>query len=404
MTRERTCKLALEDGLVLTGTGFGADGTAEGEVVFNTSMTGYQEVLTDPSYAGQIVTMTYPLIGNYGVNAEDVESRTRRVQVRGFVIRELSPVVSSFRSQRPLADYLAEAGIVGLTGVDTRALTRHIRLAGAMNGVMSTEILGDVELVRRAAALPPMKGMDLVKVVTPAEAYDWPEGYVSDFAQAHRDHGDRIFRVVAVDCGAKVNILRNLVECGCNVSVVPATASADEILQRKPEGVFVSNGPGDPAAVTYTIEMLRGLIGKVPLFGICLGHQMLGLALGAETYKLKFGHRGANQPVRNEATGKVEITSQNHGFAVDAESLAATGATITHVNLNDQTVEGFTHPGEALFSVQYHPEASPGPHDATYLFDCFRDMMETGAAPTAEQMHAAQQTLARAGRPRTRNP
>lgn len=397
MAQTKTCKLALADGLVFTGICFGADGTAEGEVVFNTGMSGYQEVLTDPSYCGQIVTMTYPLIGNYGINAEDVESNNKRVQVRGFVIKELAPIASNFRSDRTLEEYLAEAGIMGITGVDTRALTRHIREAGATNGVMSTEILDDEELVKRAAALPSMAGQDLVKNVSPAEAYDWADGYESEFAQAHRDHGKKVYNVTAIDCGAKMNILRNLVECGCNVRVVPATATADEILSAKPDGVFVSNGPGDPAAVTYTIETLKGLIGKVPIFGICLGHQILACALGAKTYKLKFGHRGCNQPVRNEATGKVEITSQNHGFAVDADSLRATGAAVTHMNLNDNTVEGFTHADKALFSVQYHPEASPGPHDATYLFDCFRDMMESGSAPTARQMHAAQEKLAKAG-------
>jgi len=397
MTQRKTCKLALEDGFVLTGTGFGAEGPAEGEVVFNTGMTGYQEVLTDPSYAGQIVTMTYPLIGNYGINDEDVESHDRKVQVAGFVIKELSPVVSNFRARRTLGDYLAEAGICGLADVDTRALTRHIRLAGAMNGVMSTDCLDDAELVRRAKALPGMKGADLVKVVEPDAPYEWKHGYDSEFAQAHRDHGKRVFRVVAIDCGAKMNILRNLVECGCDVSVVPAHTTAEAILERKPEGVFVSNGPGDPEAVTYTIETLKGLVGRAPIFGICLGHQLLCWALGGRTYKLKFGHRGCNQPVRNEATGKVEITSQNHGFAAEAASLARTGAQITHVNLNDRTVEGFTHAEKAIFSVQYHPEASPGPHDATYLFDCFRDMMASGAAPTAEQMHAAQQKLAQAG-------
>jgi len=402
MLQAKPCKLALADGTVFTGAGFGAEGTGGGEVVFNTCMAGYQEALTDPSYAGQIVTMTYPLIGNYGVNEEDVESRNRRVQVAGFVVKEVSPIVSNFRAGKSLQQYLAEAGVMGLTGVDTRALTRHIRLAGAMNGVMSTEILDDAELVRRAQELPSMAGLDLVRAVTPAEGYRWDEGYAGRFAQAHRDHGRRVFEVVAVDCGAKMNILRNLVECGCRVQVVPATASAEDILDRRPEGVFVSNGPGDPAAVTYAVETLRRLIGRVPIFGICLGHQLLTLALGGTTYKLKFGHRGANQPVRNQATGKVEITSQNHGFAADEASLTATGAVITHVNLNDNTVEGFTHPDRALFSVQYHPEASPGPHDATYLFDCFRDMMASGAAPTAEQMHAAQEKLAKAvhgGRP-----
>ncbi len=394
MPQVKPCKLALEDGFVLTGASFGHIGTAAGEVVFNTSMSGYQEVLTDPSYAGQIVTMTYPLIGNYGVNSEDIESYSRKVHLRGFVIRELSPVVSNFRSEQSLAEYLASAGVMGITGVDTRALTRHIRTAGAMNGVVSTEILDDVELVRQAAAIPSMIGQDLVRLVTPSDAYEWVEGYNSGFSQASRRCGGKTYNVVAIDCGAKMNIFRNLVECGCNVTAVPASARSDEILERKPDGVFVSNGPGDPEAVTYTVETLGGLIGKVPIFGICLGHQMLALALGAKTYKLKFGHRGANQPVRNQATGKVEITSQNHGFAVDAESLQPTGAIISHVNLNDNTVEGFSHSDKCLFSVQYHPEASPGPHDATYLFDCFRDMMETGIAPTAEQMHAAQQRLA----------
>jgi carbamoyl-phosphate synthase small subunit len=393
------CKLALQDGTVLTGASFGAPGTAEGEVVFNTGMSGYQEVLTDPSYTGQIVTMTYPLIGNYGVNAEDVESYDRKVQVRGFVVKELSPLVSNFRADQTLEQYLAAAGIGGIADVDTRALTRHLRTVGALNGVMSAEILDDRKLVDRARAMPAMLGLDLVKVVTPARAYDWLEGYISPFAQEHRDHGSRTFRVVAIDCGAKVSILRNLVECGCRVKVVPATASAEDILACKPEGVFVSNGPGDPDPVTYTIRTLQGLIGKVPIFGICLGHQLLALALGAKTYKLKFGHRGCNQPVRNEATGKVEITSQNHGFAVEGEPLKATGADVTHMNLNDQTIEGFTHADKAIFSVQYHPEASPGPHDATYLFDCFRGMMETGQAPTAQQMHAAQEKLAKAGIP-----
>ena len=399
MLQGKPCKLALEDGMVLIGESFGCDGTAVGEVVFNTSMTGYQEVLTDPSYAGQMVTMTYPLIGNCGINSEDVESHNRRVHLRGFIVKELSPIVSNFRSEQTLDEYLAAERVMGITGVDTRALTRRIRMAGAMNGIMSTEILDDVELVRRAVEIPPMSGLDMVREVTPADAYDWTSGYESKFSQPSQkpgNNGEKKYNVVAIDCGAKMNILRNLVEHGCNVTVVPATAATDEILQRKPDGIFVSNGPGDPAAVTYTIETLRGLIGKVPLFGICLGHQMLALALGAKTYKLKFGHRGVNQPVRNEATGKVEITSQNHGFAVDAESLPPTGATISHVNLNDNTVEGFSHADKALFSVQYHPEASPGPHDATYLFDCFNDMMKTGISPTPEQMHAAQQRLAEA--------
>ena len=391
------CKLALEDGFILSGGSFGAEGTSEGEVVFNTAMSGYQEVLTDPSYAGQIVTMTYPLIGNYGVNPEDIESYDKKIQVRGFVVKEPSPVGSNFRSTQSLSDFLAAEGICGLSGVDTRALTRHIRLSGAMNGVMSTEVLDDEELVHRAKALPHMLGMDLVKHVTPAEPYDWADGYNSRFSQVHRDHGRRIFNVVAIDCGAKMNILRNLVECGCKVVVVPARTSPEDILARKPDGVFVSNGPGDPDPVTYAIDTLKTLLGKVPIFGICLGHQLLGLALGGERFKLKFGHRGCNQPVRNEETGKVEITSQNHGFGIEGDSLAKVGAIITHVNLNDGTVEGFTHLDKAVFSVQYHPEASPGPHDATYLFDCFRSMMDTGRAPSAEDMHAAQEKLAKAG-------
>ena len=395
----KTCKLALVDGWVFTGQGFGAAGTTGGEVVFNTSMTGYQEILTDPSYRGQIVTMTCPLIGNCGTNAEDVESLDKRPQVAGFIVKELSARVSNFRAAQPLHEYLAAASIMALAGVDTRALVRHIRLDGAMNGAMSTEILDDDELVDRARALPSMAGQDLVKAVSPAQDYRWDEPFTSPFAQRlGRDADGRRFRVTAIDCGAKTNILRNLVERGCDLTVVPAKASAAEILEGKPDGLFISNGPGDPEAVTYTIETLRGLLGKLPMFGICLGHQLLGLAMGAGTYKLKFGHRGGNQPVRNEATGKVEITSQNHGFAVDADSLARAGGRMTHVNLNDHTVEGFTHPDMPLFSVQYHPEASPGPHDATYLFDCFAEMMRSGRSPSAEDMHAAQARLAAVGR------
>ena len=397
MTESKTCRLALASGLVFTGRAFGAGGTVGGEVVFNTAMGGYQEVLTDPSYTGQIVTMTYPQIGNTGINPEDVESYDRKVQVAGFVIKELSPVVSNFRSEQSLDDYLTAAGVLGISDIDTRALTRHIRISGAVNGVLSTEIADEVELVARAKLLPSMAGQDLVQSVTPATAYDWAEGYASQFDLPHRGQaGDKIFDVVAIDCGAKLNIFRNLVEAGCRVRVVPATTSAAEILERKPDGVFVSNGPGDPEPVTYAHETLKGLIGKVPIFGICLGHQLLSWALGGRTYKLKFGHHGSNHPVRNEATGKIEITSQNHGFAADADSLAAVGAAVTHINLNDMTVEGFTVADRCVFSVQYHPEASPGPHDATYLFDCFRDMMATGSAPTAEQMHAAQERLAKA--------
>lgn len=394
MQTQKPCILALEDGFVLEGTAFGAVGEATGEVVFNTGMSGYQEVLTDPSYAGQIVTMTYPQQGNYGICEEDIESYSRSIQVRGFVVKELSLVDSNFRSGLKLEDYLAKEGIVGIAGVDTRALTRHIRQAGAMNGVLSTECLDPVELVRRAGELPSMAGADFVQHVTPDAPYAWTEGYESKFAQVKRPVGEKQYKVVAIDCGAKTNILRNLVESGCSVQVVPASATAEEILAYEPDGLFVSNGPGDPSAVTYTIETIRSLVGRLPIFGICLGHQLLTLALGGKTYKLKFGHRGCNQPVRNEATGKVEITSQNHGFAADAASLEAVGAVVSHVNLNDDTVEGFTHPDKAIFSVQYHPEASPGPHDATYLFDCFRSMMESGKAPTPEEMHAAQERLA----------
>ena len=397
MEQTRICKLALADGFVMTGTNFGAEGTSQGEIVFNTGMTRYQEVLTDPSYTGQIVAMTYPLIGNYGINTEDVESRDRKVQVRGLVIKELSPIAGNFRSSQTLQSYLAQDNVIGIAGVDTRGLTRHIRLAGAMNAVISTEILDDEQLVTKAKAAPSMVGLDLVRLVSPDHGYDWSSGYDCDFAQARRRQDTKTYSVVAIDCGAKTNIFRNLVECGCNVRVVGATASAEDILAHKPDGVFVSNGPGDPGAVSYTIESLRSLIGVVPIFGICLGHQLLGLAMGAKTLKLKFGHHGLNHPVRNQATGTVEITSQNHGFAVDENSLVAAGAVVTHINLNDETVEGFSHPQIPVFSVQYHPEASPGPHDATYLFDCFCDMMETGSAPSAEQMHQAQQRLAQAG-------
>ncbi len=399
MTTTNQCRLALADGTIFTGTPFGATGTTGGEVVFNTAMTGYQEVLTDPSYTGQIVTMTYPQIGNTGINEEDIESYDRRVQVAGFVVRQISPRVSNFRATLSLDEYLAQAGIVGIAEIDTRALTRHIRTAGAVNGVISTEPIDDPQLVARARSLPQMAGANLVRLVSPAQAYDWTAGHATAFDPPSKlrayDVAD-IFDVVAIDCGAKTNIFRNLVESGCRVHVVPASTPAEEILARKPHGVFVSNGPGDPEPVTDTIATLRELAGKVPIFGICLGHQLLTWALGGSTFKLKFGHRGANHPVRNEATGKIEITSQNHGFAADPDSLTAAGATITHINLNDMTVEGFTCAGRAIFSVQYHPEAAPGPHDATYLFDCFRAMMSTGQAPTAEQMHTAQQALSQA--------
>ncbi len=387
------CKLALEDGTVLMGRHFGAPGTSEGEVVFNTSMAGYQEILTDPSYCGQIVTMTYPLIGNYGVTEEDIESVGP--QVEGFVVKELARQHSSFRAERSLGDYLVEHGIIGVEGIDTRAITRKLRTQGAMKGVLSSEILDDRELVQRAIDSPGLVGRDLVREVCPAEPFEWQSGFESEFAgPARGQQGGPNFHVVAIDCGVKRNILRHLVDCGCRVTVVPATSTAEQIRGLSPDGLFVSNGPGDPEPVGYTVEVLKRLIAdRLPTFGICLGMQLLGLALGGRTYKLKFGHRGGNQPVQNIATGRVEITSQNHGFAVDMESLDGDSVELTHVNLNDRTLEGMAHRDLPVFAVQYHPEASPGPHDATYLFDCFLEMMKTRSAPTAEQMAEAQKRL-----------
>ena len=390
MTRG-SCKLALEDGSVFTGRGFGAQGTRTGEVCFNTSMAGYQEVLTDPSYRGQIVTMTYPLIGNYGISDEDAESSGP--QVEAFVIKELARRHSNFRATECLEAYLARHGVIGIEGVDTRAITRKLRIQGAMKGVISTEIDDPVALVERVHASQGLVGRDLVSGVAPAGTSRWDRGFESAFAMPSRASRPR-HRVVAVDCGMKRNIARHLVEADCEVTVVPPSTSAEAILAHAPQGVFISNGPGDPEPVQYAVEAIRGLIGRVPIFGICLGHQLLALALGAKTYKLKFGHRGVNQPVMNLATRRVEITSQNHGFAVDVESLERAGATPTHINLNDRTLEGYTHASEPLFSVQYHPEASPGPHDATYLFDCFVAMIESGRAPTADDMAAAQKRLA----------
>jgi len=390
-----SCILALEDGTVFTGRHFGAEGTQTGEVVFNTSMTGYQEVLTDPSYCGQIVAMTYPHIGNYGINAEDVESS--RPHVAGFVIKELSQRHSNYRSTMGLHEYLLQNNIIGIQGLDTRALTLKLRVEGALRGVLSTQIKDFAKCVQLARESPSMVGADLVKVVAPHERSVWAEGLDHRFASCravgHRPSANGNPRVLAVDCGMKRNILRHLVDTGCEVSIVPPTVTAEEVLQDKPDGVFVSNGPGDPAAVHYAIDMLKGIVGRVPIFGICLGHQLLGLALGAETFKLKFGHRGVNQPVRNLTTGRVEITSQNHGFAVSQESLESVGGVTTHVNLNDQTLEGFVHKDWPILAVQYHPEASPGPHDASYLFDCFAKMMSTGRAPTDEDMAAAQTAL-----------
>ena len=382
-TTPRIAKLALEDGTVFTGRAFGAVGTTEGEVVFNTSMTGYQEILTDPSYAGQIVTMTYPLIGNYGINRQDVESK--KPHVAGFIVKELAPAYSNYRADMSLNEYLRQNNIVGIEGIDTRALVRKLRIKGAMNGVLSTEILDDAILIDRAKKVRDMSGADLVCEVRPTHSYAWEEDQGTWRLPGNVERGDGL-HVVALDCGAKHNILRHLTERGIKVTVLPPETPAEEILKHNPDGLFVSNGPGDPAAVDYTIASLKQAAGKVPTFGICLGHQLLGLALGAKTYKLKFGHRGGNQPVKNLDTGRVEITSQNHGFAVEKESLERAGGVVTHLNLNDNTVEGFRHRDLPVFSVQYHPEASPGPHDAAYLFDAFVEMMKTKKPPTGKRL------------------
>ncbi|HEQ60548.1 MAG TPA: carbamoyl-phosphate synthase small subunit [Firmicutes bacterium] len=374
MDSRRICRLALEDGSVFTGYAFGASGEATGEVVFNTSLSGYQEILTDPSYRGQIVTMTYPMIGNYGTNPEDVESQ--RPFVAGFVVKRLSPLDSNWRSRERLEQYLERHGLLGLESIDTRALVRKLRIQGVMRGILSTEDRTDRELVEAARQSPGLVGIDLVKEVTTQRAYEWTEGRVHLGETWKAVEPKRL--VIAYDFGIKQNILRHLVEQGNRVKVVPADTPASEVLSEKPDGVFLSNGPGDPAAVTYAIEQTRELLGKVPLFGICLGHQILGLALGGETFKLKFGHRGGNQPAQNLLTGRVEITAQNHGFCVDIESLAAPDVVLTHKNLNDGTLEGLQSEERRFFAVQYHPEASPGPHDAEYLFGKFSRLMDSG--------------------------
>ncbi len=379
-------KLALEDGTVFTGKAFGASGTSEGEVVFNTSMTGYQEILTDPSYKGQIVTMTYPLIGNYGINPQDVESK--QPHVAGFIVKELPPVYSNYRASMSLSDYLKANKIIGIEGIDTRALVRKLRISGAMRGILSTEILDDAKLVEKARSAAKMAGADWVQAVKPTQSSQWTEKQ-GDWSLGQVERGDGL-HVVAMDCGAKSNILRHLAERGVRVTVVPPETSTDEIMKLKPDGLFVSNGPGDPSVLDYAVKPIQGALGKVPIFGICLGHQLLGRAIGATTYKLKFGHRGGNQPVQNLDTGRVEITSQNHGFAVDQKSLEAMGGVVTHLNLNDGTVEGFRHKELPVFSVQYHPEASPGPHDAAYLFDAFVDMMKTKKPPTPQRLRELQ--------------
>jgi len=366
----QTAKLALEDGTIYTGTSFGAAGEVDGEVCFNTSMTGYQEILTDPSYRGQIVTMTYPEIGNYGVNAEDVESG--KPHLAGFIVRQNSRRASNFRSSGGISEYLAAAGVVGLADVDTRAIVRHIRERGAMKGVLSTVDLDHGSLVAKAKASRGLVGRDLVREVMPQTARAWdeklspwmhgPEGSASPSSGGPR--------IVALDYGMKWNIARHLCDRGASVTILPGAASAEEIMSHKPDGVFLSNGPGDPEPLDYAIGTIRSLLGNTPVFGICLGHQLLSLACGAQTFKLKFGHRGANQPVRNLDTGKVEITSQNHGFAVREDTLPE-ALEVTHRNLNDNTIEGVRHRGLPAFSVQYHPEASAGPHDSSYLFGEF---------------------------------
>jgi carbamoyl-phosphate synthase small subunit len=379
--------LALEDGTVFHGQGFGAKASACGEVCFNTSMTGYQEILTDPSYKGQIVAMTYPLIGNYGINEQDMESW--RPHVGGFVIRELSPVVSNWRADYSLSDYLEENGIPGIQGIDTRALTKKLRVSGALKGFISTEGLAEKEAIDRAQKWPGLVGVDYVKEVTHKESFLWDEtnsqspdfrlvsGNVSgDPRKVREPLPPATIPIVAYDFGMKYNILRRLRQQGFKVRVVPATTPAEEALKDKPAGIFLSNGPGDPAALDYAVKTVGDLVKRdVPIFGICLGHQILGQAFGGKTFKLKFGHRGGNQPVKDLASGKVEITSQNHGFAVDPKSLPS-DVQVDRINLNDQTVEGMRHKKKKIFCVQYHPEASPGPHDSSPLFREFREMIE----------------------------
>jgi carbamoyl-phosphate synthase small subunit len=357
--------LLLEDGTVFEGENFAAVGEVFGEVVFNTSMTGYQEIITDPSYKGQMVTMTYPLIGNYGVNEEDVESR--RPWLEGFIIKELSVLRSNWRSTMNLEEYLKKNNIVGIQGIDTRALTRHIRLQGAMQAVISAKDFDKQGLMRKLKAAPRLVGADLVKNVTCQKPYEWKD---------RRARKKTKYNVVVLDCGVKFNILRHLARTGCHIQAVPAATLPGQILKLKPDGVLLSNGPGDPAAVPYVIQTTRELIGKLPIFGICLGHQMLGLALGGKTYKLKFGHHGGNHPVKDLKTGRVSITAQNHGFCVAMKTVPQKGTVLTHLNLYDHTPEGLENKRLKLFSVQYHPEAGPGPNDAGYLFEKFTDLMD----------------------------
>lgn len=371
----QAAKLALEDGTVFTGSSIGAEGEVDGEVCFNTSMTGYQEILTDPSYRGQIVTMTYPQIGNYGVNAEDVESQ--KPHLAGFIVKELSARVSNFRADGDLGAYLRRYNVVGIEGIDTRALVRKLRMTGALKGVLSTVDLDDRSLVAKAKSSPGLVGRDLVREVMPTQPREWQENLNPwmklEKGQPSSDDAGKP-HVVALDYGMKWNIPRYLRDRNFRVTILPGTATAADILAANPDGVFLSNGPGDPEPLHYAIDTIRGVLGKKPVFGICLGHQLLSLACGAKTFKLKFGHRGANQPVMNHETGVVEITSQNHGFAVDEASLPS-DLEVTHHNLNDNTIEGVRHRKLPAFSVQYHPEASAGPHDSSYLFDRFRDLI-----------------------------
>ena len=363
MTRQRKAVLYLEDGTLFEGVAFGAPSETIGEVVFNTSMTGYQEVLTDPSYAGQIVVMTHPQIGNYGINSEDEESH--RPFVEGFVVRECSPIFSSWRGETTLNEYLLENSIVGIAETDTRALVRHIRGQGAMRGIIASADLDTARLRERVLEHPPMEGSDYVRAVSSRESY--------------RSQGrESRFQVVAYDFGIKKNILRCLNQRGCDVTVVPSATSAEDVLDLEPDGIFLSNGPGDPEPLQQIVSELRKLVTRKPTFGICLGHQLLGLTFGGRTYKLKFGHRGSNQPVKNLIANRIEITSHNHGFAVDPDSLKEAEIQPTHINLNDQTLEGFRHRYLPVFSVQYHPEAAPGPHDSLYLFDHFIELMKEG--------------------------
>ena len=375
--RRSPAVLILEDGAIFRGRAFGATGCAGGEVVFNTSMTGYQEVLTDPSYHGQIVTMTYPLIGNYGVNEEDVESK--KIQVAGFIVKEPAMLYSNWRSDLSLEEWMIGQNVVGLCGIDTRALVRKLRNYGVMRGVIRLDDGSESDLKEALADVPQMAGADLVRYVTTQDPYPWTD----KLHPYHLAKGTAVpekapVRVVALDFGIKQNILRHLAERVEELHVLPAFTKAKDVMKYKPDGIFLSNGPGDPEPVTYAVDTVRDLLGQAPVFGICLGHQILGLALGGKTYKLKFGHRGANQPVKHLDTGKIDITSQNHGFCVDLQDVDPQKVRVTHINLNDNTVEGLESKDLKCFSVQYHPEASPGPHDASHHFDAFIRMMKQG--------------------------